>query len=589
VKVLPAVAVTCLALTASLAIAAPRTLPPIRPSGAARPPMLFRSRPLTYHPGEVLVLMRDAVSPRLDARGRLVAGSAAMENAIERHGLLHGEALGANPVDRGTRLLRLRSDRPDFDPVAAARDLIASGGVRAACPNYRIPVASTFPNDSLLSLQWHIYQPSPRADIHLPEAWDLQKGSPSTVIAIVDMGIDIGHPDLASRIWTNSAEIPGNGIDDDGNGLIDDVHGWDFGDNDNDPSPNPTFEPDFGIDIAFHGTFCAGVAAAATNNLSGIAGAGWNCKILAIKGAKADSGLSTDAVVEGMEYAAQMHANVLSMSFGAANDTTGEVKAFFQAIIDDALAAGTICVAAAGNDGDTARVFPAACDGVISVAATEENDQRASFSNFGPWVDVAAPGQDMWSIINTNYPIDENSQLWYWFLWGYDFENPYMYNDGTSFACPLVAGMLGLCKTQYPTLTPAAAKELLKTSGDVIAYDQPIGRKVNAYRALTQGIVGVGPGAAPAIVRLAAAPNPSVGPTRLWMSLSVAGPARLAIHDASGRRVREVASGTFAAGRHPLDWDGRDDAGHPVAAGLYFARLESAGGVASAKLVRLER
>jgi len=162
-----------------------------------------------------------------------------MENAIERHGLLHGEALGANPVDRGTRLLRLRSDRPDFDPVAAARDLIASGGVRAACPNYRIPVASTFPNDSLLSLQWHIYQPSPRADIHLPEAWDLQKGSPSTVIAIVDMGIDIGHPDLASRIWTNSAEIPGNGIDDDGNGLIDDVHGWDFGDNDNDPSPNP--------------------------------------------------------------------------------------------------------------------------------------------------------------------------------------------------------------------------------------------------------------------------------------------------------------------------------------------------------------
>src|SRR5260221_14414981 len=107
-----------------------------------------------------------------------------------------------------------------------------------------------------------------------------------------------------------------------------------------------------------------------------------------------------------------------------------------------------------------------------------------------------------------------------------------MWGDGASFGCPLVAGVLGLCKPQSPSLTPTSAEELLKTSGDVIAFDQPIGPKVNAYRALTQGIAGVGPGAAAPFVRLAAAPNPSVGPTRLWMTLSVAGPARLAIHDA---------------------------------------------------------
>ncbi len=430
--------------------------------------------------------------------------------------------------------------------------------------------------------QWSIYQASPRADIHLPEAWDLQKGSASTVIAIVDVGIDISHPDLVSRIWTNPGEIPGNGIDDDGNGLIDDVHGWDFGDNDNDPSPVFTPDPDYGIDLGFHGTFCAGIAAAATNNVIGMAGAGWNCKILAIKGAKADSNLSTDAVVAGMEYAGQMHAQVLSMSYGAKDDTTGEVRDFFQAIVDDVVAAGTICVAAAGNSNEDSLTYPAANNHVIAVGATNSSNGRAGFSNFGSWVDVAAPGEEIISTIQQNYVIDDFSQIWYLFFFGWDGESPYMWGDGTSFACPLVAGVLGLCKTQYPSLTPTSAEELLKTSGDVIAFDQPIGPKVNAYRALTQGIAGVGPGAAAPFVRLAAAPNPSVGPTRLWMTLSVAGPARLAIHDASGRRVREVASGAFTAGRHPLDWDGRDDAGHPVAAGLYFARLESAGGQARA-------
>jgi subtilisin family serine protease len=560
----------------------------IAAAGAAAAP-LRTPHAMRYAAGEVLVLVPDDAALDLDAGGGLVARDARLAPTLARLGLAHAERLG--PAARGSsarlRLLRLTSARTDFDPVAAARELMASGAVRAACPDYAIPLNATTPNDSLLSLQWYVYHNTVRADIHLPEAWDLEKGSPATLIAILDTGVDTGHRDLASQIWTNPGEIPANGIDDDGNGLVDDVHGWDFGDGDN--NPDPGFTPDAsGIDVGFHGTFCAGLAAASTDNVSGIAGAGWKCSILPIKAAKADSGLSTSAVALGMAYAADMGAHVLSMSFGAAN--APGVAGFFQALVDDDLAAGVICVAAAGNDGDSARVFPAACAGVISVGATDELDTRATFSNWGPWVKVAAPGSAMFSTISRNYELDFITEFIYELLFGYDGVNPYMYGDGTSFACPLVAGVCGLLHSHLPSLTPAGAEQLLIASGDAVAYDLPIGRKVNAWRALTQAVLAVeGAGVALPGPRLAAAPNPSAGATSLRFTLAAAGPARLTLYDCAGRRVRELVNGGLPAGRHEASWDGRGAGGERLPGGIYFARLDSGGRTVSVRVVRLGR
>ena len=138
-------------------------------------------------------------------------------------------------------------------------------------------LGSTFPDDEFFDLQWSLHNIGQTGgledcDIDAPEAWDIETGNPDIVIAIIDSGIDYTHPDLIDNIWHNEDEIPDNGIDDDGNGYIDDVRGWDFYDNDNDP-----------LDENGHGTICAGIAAAVTNNDEGIAGVCWNCQIMPIK------------------------------------------------------------------------------------------------------------------------------------------------------------------------------------------------------------------------------------------------------------------------------------------------------------------
>src|SRR5262249_22993482 len=146
------------------------------------------------------------------------------------------------------------------------------------------------------------------------------------------------------------------------------------------------------------------------------------------------------------------HPAVLNMSFGTADTTARE---FFQDLVNQANAANVVCVAAAGNDSTSTPSWPAACNGVIAVGATDENGARAEFSNYGSWVDVAAPGAAVWSSISQNYDVDFLSYIIYVFFFGYDGENPYMFADGTSFASPLVAGVCGLIRSQMPTLTPA--------------------------------------------------------------------------------------------------------------------------------------
>jgi subtilisin family serine protease len=369
---------------------------------------------------------------------------------------------------------------------------------------------------------------------------------------------------------------------------VDDDRGWDFGDGDNDPDPTPIFEPIYGIDEGFHGTFCAGIAGAATDNAEGIAGAGWHCKVMALKASDAVGDFTTTALTAGVQYAATMGASVLSMSFGGPGDPG--VPEFFQALVDLATSAGVVCVAAAGNDGNNLPVYPAACQNVIAVAATDELGGRASFSNWGSYVDVAAPGGSMWSTICRNYPIDEWSAIFYEFLWYWDTVNPYMYGDGTSFACPLVAGVCGLIRSMEPAATPQQVATHLIATGDAVAFDHPIGPRVNAFKAVNPALIAVSAREAAALLGIEGnAPNPFRDATTLRLALPAGGPARLVIYDCAGRVVRVLLDAPLAAGRHAVTWDGNGSNGRSLAGGIYFARLESAGRTVQRKLARLGR
>lgn len=554
----------------------------------SRQPSARRAEPRrTIHPryasNEVVVIARGDLldvapegspRPRHDSLARVLA-----DLGLDR-------ARRADPTptagaERTERIWVLTSHRPGFDPIAASEALRQTGGVLSASPNYRFGLFFT-PNDPYLSYQWHVDDPN-GANIHLPGAWDTARGDTSVTIAILDTGVDTTHPDLASKIWHNRSETPGNGVDDDGNGFVDDWEGWDFALQDNDPKPQYTSDPS-GLDVGFHGTFCAGVAAAATNNGVGIAGAAWDCRIMALKVAHPDSGISSEAIAGAFAYAVDQHASVISMSFGGPGDPG--VPEFFQSLVNMAVFRGSLCVAAAGNDGDSVRAYPAACDYVLSVAATDGANQRADFSNWGSWVDVAAPGASIWSTICQNYAFSDLDQLFYEFFFSWDGFNPYMYGDGTSFACPLTAGVCALVRARFPALTPQLVMRQIIATGDALAYDHPIGPKVNAQRAVTQIPTAVAVDASsPAFALTGAAPNPLSGTGEIRFTLPTATRARLALYDAAGRRVRTLLEAPLGAGPHAIAWDGRDDRRAQVASGVYFAKLTAGSAERRAKVV----
>lgn len=575
--------ISMFALVSFAAFAAPAAAAPpnrARPTTTASP----RRAPLSYEPGQVLVIPVPASVVELDAARR--SRSTAVGDAMARHGLSPAARSGG-PRGSSLQLLRLESSRTDFDPVAAARELRATGAFRAAIPNYHLRPAITIPNDPyVLPEQWYIQAPND-ADVDLPDAWDLERGSASVVIGILDSGVDLGHPDLAGKFWTNPGEIPGNSLDDEGDGYVDDVNGWDFGDGDSDPNPNPMFDAATDIDIGFHGTFVAGIAAASTNNNEGIAGAAWHCPILPLKVTNSAGVITSEAVASAFEYAAFHQIEVLNASLGAVDEPG--VPEFFQALVDLADSAGVLVVSSAGNSSEDAPSYPAASAGAVSVAATDRSQFRASFSNWGSWVDLAAPGAEMWSMICRNYAVDEYSEIFYLYLWYWDGTNPYMYGDGTSFATPLVSGAAALVRSRYPALTPAQVKAHLKATGDSMSYDLPIGRKLNALAALgPPSVADVSPRPEPQGLSFASAePNPSSGRVRFRFAVPAAGRVSLTIHDTQGRRVRRVLDGDLAAGGHRAAWDGLDAAGRPAGAGVYFATLEAAGHAVVRRVARL--
>ena len=265
------------------------------------------------------------------------------------------------------RIHRVQID-PNQDVMAAVKILEADPNVEYAEPNY-LARAAFVPNDPLYASQWALDK------IDAPSAWDVVTGTPSIVIALIDSGVDTTHPDLAGKLWVNPGEMSGNGIDDDNNGYIDDVNGWNFVANSNDVS-----------DDSGHGTQVAGVADAATNNGVGIAGMCWRCRVMPVKVMQASGVANYSDIAAGVIYAANKGAQVINLSLGGYADS-----ATLHAAIDAASSTAVI-VGGAGNDNVSTPFYPAAYSNALAVAATTISDIKASFSNYGAWVDVAAPG-----------------------------------------------------------------------------------------------------------------------------------------------------------------------------------------------------
>ncbi len=322
-------------------------------------------------------------------------------------------------------------------------------------PNY-IHHFCNVPNDPYFSQQWSLNQLSDH-DIDGSEAWDIETGRSNVTIAIIDMGVDYNHPDLKNNIWVNENEIPNNGIDDDENGFIDDVNGWDFYTNTNNP-----------IDLGGHGTLCAGIASSVTNNNIGIAGVSWNSKIMPLKVHSLP--ISTiEQEARAIIYAADNGADIISMSFGGFYDSK-----VLRDAVNYAYSKGVFLVAAAGNNNHNNKFYPAAFDNVFSVAATDENDKKADFSNYGSWIDVAAPGVNILSLRANNTSL------------GNIIDDKYTFVNGTSFAGPHVAGLVALLLSKNNSLNQNMIKTMLCNTADKINTDKYIGTgRINAYKALS--------------------------------------------------------------------------------------------------------
>lgn len=406
---------------------------------------------------------------------------------------------------------------PDTSVEAALQAYRQDSRVLYAEPDYRVQLSLT-PNDPQFTGLWGLNNTGQTggvadADVDAPEAWDVTTGSPSMVVAVIDTGVDYTHPDLAANMWVNPGELPNNRIDDDGNGFIDDVHGYDFVNNDGDP------QDDF-----FHGTHVAGTIGALGNNGIGVTGLNWQVQIMALKFLDSNGSGSTADAVRALNYAVANGATISNNSWGGGP--------FSQALYDaiaNAGSAGHIFVAAAGNDGSNNDLFPFYPAGydlpnVIAVAATTHTDGLASFSNYGArTVDLGAPGENILSTLPTfSTPA----------MGSYGLPTYYGTISGTSMATPHVAGVVALVWGHSPGLTSTEVINQVLATVDVMP-------------SLQQTVTGGRLNAAAAMGNLPPPPPDTSGPR-----VTFATPSGAVVGAVSSIRVRfneAVAVSTFTA------------------------------------------
>jgi len=336
----------------------------------------------------------------------------------------------ANNVRVITRLPNLGvynlSGEKSVAELLAAYDPKTNPNVEYAEPNHLCVGLSTTPNDPSFNQQWGL------TNIKAPQTWDIQKGSSSVIIAVVDSGVDLNHEDLKNRV----------------------IYGHDYVDGDEVPS-----------DELGHGTHVAGIIGAQTNNSLGVAGVNWDCRLLIIRVLNSANYGTAANFAAGVNYAADHGAKVINLSL--ALDPPNVPNTTMNDAVQYAHGQGCVLVAAAGNNGDTSVCYPASCDNVISVAAVDQYDNRASYSNANAFVDVCAPGgMGTGGALHSPTRIYSTMPSYHVTKNGEGFYNNYDYMHGTSMAAPFVAGFAGLIFAQNPTWTNTSVKDLILSSVD---------------------------------------------------------------------------------------------------------------------------
>jgi len=428
--------------------------------------------------GRLIVGFKPGAGKSLSGEGKKALGDIGVKMTVKKasgRAKKPGGVIGAASENSQKRQWILAQFESGQDLKTIRKALLKDPQVAYVEPDYQVK-ANVIPNDSQFGQQWSLRNTGqtiyaagetypggvPGADISATSAWDIHTGGENAFVGIIDTGIDYTHPDLVDNVWTNPGEIPNNGKDDDENGYKDDVHGWDFCNDDKDP-----------MDDMGHGTHCAGTIAAITNNNAGVAGICWSAQLVGLKFlSAAGSGWISDAA-DALDYANAMEIPITSNSWGGGGYSQALVDA-----INEAGLKGYLFIAAAGNNGQNADVYPMypaayTMENIISVAATGRFDDLRTWSNYGESsVDLAAPG----SLIVSCLP-----------------GNTYDYWSGTSMATPHVTGVAALLKNRNPNVSGMSIKETILNSVDLI--DSMQGKclsngRLNALKALQSGVAG---------------------------------------------------------------------------------------------------
>lgn len=356
----------------------------------------------------------DHVPGRLLIGVRPDADRAAARRVLQFHGAVVRKQIPALEAE----VIELPEEMSD----GVVASLQQSGMYRFVERDYYAHIGETTPNDPSFPLQWHLFQ------IQAPQAWGINTGSNAVAVAVIDTGVDTTHTDLKGKL----------------------LPGWNFVTN----SALVT-------DTIGHGTAVAGTVAAAANNGIGVAGVSWGSTILPLVVVDSNEYAAYSDIAAAIEYAADHHVRIINISAGGPASSS-----LLQSAVDYAWSKGSVIFAAAMNNAAASPYYPAACNHTIAVSATDESDRLASFSNFGNWITIAAPGT---AVLSTT--MGGGDQYWY----------------GTSFATPIAAGVAALALSVNPSLSAPALVDLLKQNSDDLGaagYDPLFGwGRVNAYRA----------------------------------------------------------------------------------------------------------
>ena len=400
-------------------------------AGAARP---------EYVPGELIIRLAPEVTLMKSGSGIVTKDFPGIDALNEKFEVMEYRRIFRSETLKDVYVWTLRTDAEMRD---IADQYEKQTGVVYASPDYYAGFGSayesrdTLPDDTYFDDQWGLHNTGQAggtvdADIDAPEAWDITTGSSSVIIAILDTGIDLDHPDLAGNLMT----------------------GYDIFNDDDDPQ-----------DDNGHGTHVAGIAGAIGNNFEGISGACWNCTLMPVKVLGVDGYGPYSQIVLGIEYAANNGADVINLSLGSETFSPS-----LQDAVNYAHGLGCVVVGASGNFNREDPFYPAACDNVLGVAALDRNDMKYTLSGYGDWVDLAAPGVSIMSTV---------------------WNDTYASWSGTSMAAPFVSGVAGLLFSANPGWTNSLVEaQMIRLADDVDGvnpgYAGKLGSgRVNAYNGLT--------------------------------------------------------------------------------------------------------